>query len=76
MQIISSGDNLHGDNLREMSEPVFWEKIRKYMYHQDNLHKVRQFACQNLFSGKNKKSIINLLYTELAQREVKINDNA
>ena len=29
--------------------------------------------CQNLFSGKNKKNIINLLAAELAQIVVKIN---
>ena len=30
--------------------------------------------CQNLFSGKNKKNIINLLSVGLAQRVVKINN--
>ena len=29
--------------------------------------------CQILFSGKNKKNIINLSSTELAQRVVKVN---
>ena len=28
--------------------------------------------CQNLFSGKNKKNLINLLSAELAQRVVKV----
>ena len=28
--------------------------------------------CQNLFSGKNKKNIINLSSAELAQRVVKV----
>ena len=30
--------------------------------------------CQNLFSGKNKKNIINSLSAELIQRVVKVND--
>ena len=29
--------------------------------------------CQILFSGKNKKNIINLLSAELAQRVIKVN---
>ena len=28
--------------------------------------------CQILFSGKNKKNIVNLLFAELAQRAVKL----
>ena len=40
MQIVSLGDNLH-----EMSNPVFWEKETICM------------KCQILFSGKNKKNI-------------------
>ena len=31
--------------------------------------------CQVLFSGKNKKIIINLLSAELAKRVVKVTDN-
>ena len=31
--------------------------------------------CQILFSGKNKKNIINLLSAENAQRVVKVNDS-
>ena len=32
--------------------------------------------CQILFSGKNKKSITNLVSAELAQRVVKVNTNS
>ena len=45
MHIVSNGDNLH-----EMSNPVFWETIC--------------MKCQILFSGKNKKKYFNMSSAE------------
>ena len=45
----------NGDNLHEMSNPVLETFCIK---------------CQNLFSGKNKKNIIDLSSTKLAKRVV------
>ena len=55
MQIVSTGDNLH-----EISKPVFWEVETVCMKSQD------------LFSGKNKRNI-SVLSPELAQKVVKVN---
>ena len=47
----------NGDSLHEMSNPVLETICMK---------------CQILFSGNNKKNVINLSSDELAQREVKV----
>ena len=60
MEIVSIGDNLH-----EKPNPVFCEKIIKISM------ETICMKCQILFSGKNKKNIINLLCAEFAQRVVK-----
>ena len=44
-------------------------KIRHFMQTVSNVSK----KCQILFSGKNKKNIINLLSAEFAQRVLKVN---
>ena len=56
MQIVS----FIGDNLHEISKPIFWENIRKNILKETNCMK-----WQNLFSGKNKNNIMNLLFPEL-----------
>ena len=71
MQIVSNGDILHGDNLHEMSKPIFWGfDISCKLSPKETVY----MKCQNLFSGKNKKNIISVLSAgELVLRAVKVN---
>ena len=53
----------HGDNLHEMSNPVFWKKKKKKKKKNRIWHFMQiviSMKCQVLFSGKNKKSITHL----------------
>ena len=58
MQIVSSGDNLH-----EMSNKRQKDCLWKQRSH---------YGLEILFSGKNKKYVINLSYVEIAHREEKV----
>ena len=64
-----------GNNLSSQHFGIYFHifpRKQALTFHANCLQETICMKCQNLFSGKNKKIIINLLSVEFAQRVVKV----